>query len=99
MNLKRMKQSVGFTMNSRINLETVPSVLRRKKMVKNHRYSFAAYNEFDDLLNETLSKLNKESNLPISKTDLIIIATRRVCMEIRSGDLQASTIIINHNKN
>lgn len=67
-------------------------------MVKNHRFSFAADKDFDDLLKETLTKLNNESNIPISKTDLIIIASRRVCMEIRSGKLHASTIIVNHHK-
>jgi hypothetical protein len=67
-------------------------------MVKNHRFSFAGDEEFSKLLKETLEKMNKESNVKISLSDLVVIGLHRICMEIKTGKLQTTTFLFNQHK-
>lgn len=64
-------------------------------MKKNYPINFKADKELNELINEILNKLNKETNFDIKRSDLCRILLRRALMEIRSGTIQSKELLFN----
>lgn len=62
-------------------------------MKKNNIISFKADTELLDLLNETLNKINSETNIKIKKSDFIRIGLKRLCFELKSGEIQSAEVL------
>jgi len=62
-------------------------------MKKNYIISFKVEKDLDELINNTLTKLNKESTIKIVKSDFIRAALYRTIVEIKIGKLTAAEFL------
>lgn len=67
-------------------------------MKKNYHTSFKLDVELESLINETLSKLNRESAVEIAKSNFIRAALRRFCMLLKSGSLKSTEFLFDATK-
>lgn len=58
-----------------------------KMTVKNHKTSFNMDEELMDLLEECLNKVQSESKIKISKSDLLRTLLRQGLMELKTGEI------------
>lgn len=64
-------------------------------MIKNHPISIKLSLEELDVLGKALEKINSESKIKISKTNVIRVLIKRGCYEIISGNAKSSELFFN----
>jgi pyruvate-formate lyase len=66
-------------------------------MVKNHVYGFTANQEDSELIVNTLKKLNSESNFKVRVSDLLAVAVKKFCMELKCQKISSAQFFFNDN--
>jgi hypothetical protein len=64
-------------------------------MKKNYPLNIKIDLECNNLINEILAKLNKETNFDFKKSDLIRVLLNRGLMEIKTGSIQSKELLFN----